>query len=62
MSDESGGVVRRAEYARYEDRLCSILRVLRGIEHDDERTPVTYTLQEVGTDGLHALPGELVAA
>ncbi len=34
----------------------------RGNGHDDERTPVTHTLQEVGTNGLRALPGELVAA
>jgi hypothetical protein len=60
MSDESG-VAGTAGYAQYGDLLCSVLRVLRGNEHDDERTPVTYTLQEVGTNGPRALPGEPVA-
>lgn len=37
------------------------VHVLRGTEHDKEGTPVAYTLQEVGSRGLRALPGELVA-
>lgn len=38
------------------------VQVLRGTEHDEDGTPVTYTLQEVGSQRLRALPGELVAA
>lgn len=36
--------------------------VVRGTEHDQAGTPLTYSLQEVAARGLRALPRELVAA
>lgn len=36
--------------------------VLRGTEHTQDGTPVTYSLQEVSSRGLRSLPGELVPA
>lgn len=38
------------------------VHVLRGTEHDPDGSPVTYSLQEVGSRGLRALPAELVPA
>jgi hypothetical protein len=38
------------------------VHVVRGTEHDAQGAPVTYTLQEIGSRGLRALPGELVPA
>jgi hypothetical protein len=38
------------------------VHVLRGTEHDPAGEPVTYSLQEVGTRGLRALPAEMIPA
>ncbi|MEU4388378.1 hypothetical protein [Promicromonospora sp. NPDC023805] len=38
------------------------VHVLRGTEHDPAREPVTYSLQEVGSRGLRALPAEVIPA
>lgn len=38
------------------------VHVVRGSEHDAQGMPVKYTLQEIGSRGLRALPSELVPA
>lgn len=38
------------------------VHVVRGTEHDETGSPVTYSLTETGPNGIRALPDELVAA